>query len=386
MTGIFFYILASVLLVTAVVYVRQIAAFTKGLSKIVPGSNARRYSATILIPARNEEKNIEACVTSLLQQDYPRELYKIIVIDDQSTDRTAEIVSSIARQHNGMVLLVPVQERPEGVSPKINALRGGIGASDGEIIFTTDGDCVAPPQWLSSTMRLFQDNVGVVTGTTLFHNGNHTSPDLFGIQFLDFLSHTACAAGAIGNGKVNNCLGSNMAFRRSAFDEVGGYDSLEHLNSGDDSLLAQKMARSGKWDVRFNLDKSAAVTTAPVTTWKDFFQQRMRWAAQTGSYRPDTLIFLICSFVYYVALAVALLGSVFNASLLLLFFVAYIPKLIVDYAILKKFSALTDTAYLLRFYAKAALIHIPVILFAVLGGFFGRFDWRGRSTERSTSS
>ncbi len=379
-------ILALILLATSFVYVNTILEFTRGLLRIPSGTNKRQYSVTVLVPVRNEEANIEACIDSLLRQDYPQEHYRIVVIDDQSTDRTADIVHAIARRFQGRVSLIPVQERTSGVSPKINAFRYGIRASSGEILFTTDGDCVVSPQWISSSMKLFDENVGVVTGVTLFRNNEDTSRALFGVQFLDFLSHTACAAGAIGNGKVNNCNGSNMAFRRSAYEEVGGYDSLEHLNSGDDSLLAQKIAGTGKWKVRFNLDCNSAVTTAPVATWRAFLQQRMRWAAQTGSYRTDTLVFLVSSFIYYTALVIALLRTPFEPVCLLLFLLAYVPKLLIDFHILKKFTVLTRTEYLLRFYAKAALIHIPVVLLAVLGGYFGRFDWKGRATTRSTPS
>ncbi len=378
-----FYSLTFVLLITGFVYVRQILEFRKGLFHILPGSNERKLSVTVLVPARNEEANIGACVSSLLKQEYPHELYEIVVLDDQSTDRTAEIVNALARDSGKRLRLVPIRQKPDAVSPKINALRRGIAATKGELIFTTDGDCVVPPQWISSSVRLFEEHVGVVTGVTLLRNDNNPRHNLFGIQFLDFLSHTACAAGAIGNGKVTNCNGSNMAFRRSAYEEVSGYESLEHLNSGDDSLLAQKIADTGKWDVRFNLDRNSAVLTGPVTTWMDFLRQRMRWAAQTGSYRRDTLTFLVCSFLYYVALVISLFVSIAQPTCLLLFLLAYGPKLIVDYSILKKFTSLSDTEQLLKFYGMAAVIHIPVILIAVLGGYFGEFEWKGRSTTRA---
>lgn len=379
-------ILVFVLLFAGAVYVRQIVQFIQGLPKITPGSNSRPFSVVVLVPARNEESRIGKCITSLLRQDYPEDQYKVIVIDDQSTDRTAETVRTLAQQYPGRVSLLSVLQRHERVSPKINALRYGIRESKSDLIFTTDADCELPPQWISSSVKLFEDNVGVVTGVTLFRNDTGTPRSLFGIQFLDFLSQTACAAGAIGNDKVNNCNGSNMAFRRSVYESIGGYDSLDHLNSGDDSLLAQKIAGTGRWKVRFNLDRLSYVVTTPVSTWKEFLHQRMRWAAQTASYRRDTLFFLICSFVYYLALSITLAGSFFHAAFLVLFLTAFIPKLFVDFLILKKFTSLSCTKFLMRYYPSAALIHIPVVLIAVLGGYFGRFDWKGRVTERRSTS
>ena len=380
-----FTIVGIVLLATGFVYVRQILSFFAGLSKLQPGTNDQLLTVTVLVPARNEEDHIEACIHSLLQQDYPSDKYRVIVIDDQSEDKTAEIVRQLAQQKPDKITLLSVAERPEDVSPKINALRHGIKQSEGELIFTTDADCVAPPEWISSLVRYFEGHVGVVTGTTLLRNNNNTSPRLFGIQFLDFVSHTACAAGAIGNGKVNNCNGSNMAFRRSVYEDVGGYDSLAHLNSGDDSLLAQKIVATGAWEVRFCLDQTSFVATAPAASWRAFLQQRMRWAAQTADYRFDTLVFLISTFIYYLALIVVLLGSLANVQYLVLFVLAFIPKLWVDYRIVKRFTNSTGTEQLMRFYPLAALTHIPTIVFAVVGGFFGRFDWKGRKTARTTA-
>ena len=380
-----FTIFAVTLFVTGVVYVREITRFIKGLSKLAPGINTQQYSVVVLVPARNEERHIQACVNSLLQQDYPKDKYRIIVIDDQSTDGTAEVVRRLAQEHSKQLALLSATERPAGVSPKINALQYGIRESADDLVFTTDADCQVSSRWISSSMKYFETNVGVVTGTTLYQNSNATPPQLFGIQFLDFLSHTACAAGAIGNGKVNNCNGSNMAFRRSAYDEIGGYGSLAHLNCGDDSLLAQKIAATSRWKVRFSLDKSSFVTTAPASSWSELFHQRMRWASQTADYHPDTLVFLISSFLYYLALTAVFLGSLFHFQWIAFFVIAYVPKLLVDYIILKKFTSFSGTEHLMKFYPEAAVVHIPIILFAVFGGFFGRFKWKDRVTKRRST-
>jgi len=379
-----FIIFAFILVFTATVYVRQILKFTRGLSRLVPGGNKQSFTVAVLVPARNEEAHVESCIHSLLRQEYPKDLYRIIVIDDQSTDGTADIVRRLVRENPSRLTLLSVDQEPKEVSPKINALRFGVKESGSDLLFMTDADCEVSPEWISSTVRYFEGGVGVVTGTTLYKNNNTTSRQLFGIQFLDFLSHTACAAGAIGNGAVNNCNGSNMAIRRRAYDDVGGYDSLARLNSGDDSLLAQKISSSGTWQVRFNLDRSSFVTTGPVRTWKEFFRQRMRWAAQTANYRADALFFLVCSFFYYIVLTAVLIGSAFSPPWIMLFMIAFLPKLFVDYHILKKFTTFSGTQYLMHFYPQAALVHVPTVLVAVLGGFFGRFDWKGRATERRT--
>lgn len=379
-----FLIAALAIFLTGTVYVFSIFNFYRGLSKLRTGNAHGQPTVSVLVPARNESAHIEACLNSLVRQDYPLEKFEIIVVDDESEDDTARIVERIVSESSHRIRLLRVTAKPSEVSAKINALRLGLAGGASELVFTTDADCEVSPGWISSTVKYFEDSVGVVTGTTLFHNNNATPPLLFGIQFLDFLSHTACAAGAIGNGTVNNCNGSNMAFRRSAYDAVGGYESLAHLNSGDDSLLAQKIAATSRWEVRFNVDRSGSVRTTPAKTWNDFLQQRMRWAAQTADYRLDTLVFLASTFIFYVLLSLTLLGTVSDIRWFALFLFAFIPKVLVDREILKRFTAMSGTEELMQFYPRAALIHVPMVLLAVFGGFFGKFDWKGRSTRRRT--
>jgi cellulose synthase/poly-beta-1,6-N-acetylglucosamine synthase-like glycosyltransferase len=378
------FIIGTILGVCCTIYVREITSFYRGLSKLRAGTNTSQPFLSVLVPARNEQDAVGLCVASLLAQDYPAANFEIIVIDDQSTDNTGAIVGELCARHPSLRLL-RVVDRPASVSPKINALQFGINESRGEIIFTTDADCFVQPSWLSTCVRAFEENVGVVTGTTVFKNSQGVSPLLFGIQALDFLSHTACAAGAIGNASVNNCNGSNMAYRRSAYEQAGGYTALAHLNTGDDSLLAQRIASETSFSVRFVLDTAAQVTTFPVPTWKGFMLQRMRWAAQTSDYRTDTLPFLISTFIYYLLLLGTGAASFFDASYLVLFAVAYAPKLAVDYLILRKFTEMTQTRPLMKYYAAAAVIHIPVIFMAVTGGYFGRFEWKGRVLERANA-
>lgn len=371
-----------VLALCGVIYLREIIGFLRGLSRLNAGTNTAQPSVSVLVPARNEEASIGECVASLLAQEYPKEKLEIIVIDDQSTDRTAEIVRGFCAEHSS-VRLLHVTDRPAGVSPKINALEAGIGASHGEIIFTTDADCFVQPGWIAACMKQFEDSVGVVTGTTVFENRGDASPLLFGIQFLDFLSHTACAAGAIGNGSVNNCNGSNMAYRRAAYDRAGGYAALASMNTGDDSLLAQRIAAETPWSVGFVLDARAQVTTLPVSTWAQFFRQRMRWAAQTSDYHPETLGFLVATFLYYLLLTGTAIAAFFDPLYALLFAAGYAPKFVVDYLILRRFTGLTNTRTLLKYYIPAAVLHIPVIFIAVIGGYFAKFEWKGRAVGRA---
>jgi cellulose synthase/poly-beta-1,6-N-acetylglucosamine synthase-like glycosyltransferase len=375
-------ILSIILVILGCIYIRQIFLFINGIKKLRKGTVEFFPTITVIVPARNEEKHIGDCVKALLLQDYPKEKFTIVVVDDQSSDNTAEVVGKLAKD-SSRVRLVKVENPSHDISPKINALMLGIAHTTSDIIFTTDADCVAGPQWLSSMMKHFSPDVGIVTGTTTFYNKQQVPPLLFGVQFLDFLSQTACAAGAIGNGEVNNCNGSNMSFRRSAYDAVGGYSSLAHLNSGDDSLLAQQIVSTSQWKIRFAIEPESQVTTFPVEHWKDFLQQRMRWAVQTAHYQPATLTFLVTSFLLYILLFVLTPFSIVFFLKFPLPVIVLCGKFIIDYWILKRFTALTKTSSVLKFFFPAEIFHIPTVLLAVFGGYFGHFEWKGRTLMRA---
>ncbi len=376
-----FQVMVWSLLPLMTVYVIYIFYYSRGLSKLSGGKNMEHYFVTIIVPARNEEQNISRCLDSLLAQDYPQNKYSVIVVDDCSTDSTRTIVEKYSRNHPGKVSFIEVSQRDPSISPKINALNRGIAASSSEIIVTTDADCIASINWISSMVAHFEQGVGIVTGLTTYESSKNISKMFHGIQFLDFISYTSVGAGTIGMGKVNTCNGSNMAFYRKAFDEIHGFSSLAHLNTGDDSLLAQKIVQTKNWKIKFAIDPFSYVSTSAVDTWKDFFHQRMRWAGQTTEYPGATLFFMIPTFIMYMILFVTIPMTIVSWSIIP--WLTLGVKFSMDYFIMKKFCRITHTEYALRYFIPTAIIHIPVILFSVFGGFFGQFTWKERTISRA---
>lgn len=383
MTEVSNHLLPFIVIVLLIVYLSYLSVYSSGLLKLTKGNNLSQESVTVIIAARNEEHTIGKCLESLCSQKYPRDNYSIIVVDDGSIDATREIIERYGARHSPTVRLISISDRPAGISPKINALSQAMKIADGSIIMTTDADCVVTPEWISSTMRYFDENTGVVTGVTTYDTHKAPSPVFGGMQFLDFISYTAVGAGAIGNGNVILCNGSNMAFRRKAFDEAGGFASLKHLNTGDDSLLGQLITRSKKWSGRFNIDPEAAVTTYPVSSVGEFFSQRMRWAGQTTEYPAAVLFFMICSFLMFTILFFWIPVSLFVWSPLP--WTVLVVKSIVDYNVMKRFCTITHTDRALKYFIPTAVIHIPVILVSVVGGFFLQFRWKDQTVRRTAA-
>ncbi len=274
---------------------------------------------------------------------------------------------------------------PPGISPIVYTMNEAIKQTSSEIVLRTDADCVVGPKWISSLVRQFDENVGIITGVTLVERTRTISSLFFGFQRIDLFSQTAIAAGAIGTNAPINCNGSNMGFRRAAFDEVGGFGSIATINSGSDSLLAQKIAASPRWKMRFAFGPETHVLTLPVTTWGQLLQQRMRWAGHTPHYRTSTVVFLVASFLLYLLVFLFTPVSVFFFPMAALPMAVLLVKFIVDYWIISKFSKLTNVAGMMEYFFVAEVIHFPLILTAVFGSFFGSFEWKGRRMKREIS-
>ena len=124
------------------------------------------------------------------------------------------------------------------------AIRYGIEQSIGDIIVTTDADCIYADDWLSSLVSNFEDSVGFVSGPVEFKdNGNVFSK----LQKLEFAGLIFTGAGLIGAGKPTICNAANIAYRKKAFDEVNGFEYDMDLSSGDDELLMQKIAQDTEY-------------------------------------------------------------------------------------------------------------------------------------------
>jgi len=179
---------------------------------------------SVVVPALNEEKYIGQCLSALRAQNYPRELYEIIVVDNASTDRTAQI----ARRFGVKV----VYEAERGVA---RARHRGAHEARGEIIAGTDADTIAPPTWLEVIARAFRrdEALGAVTGPILLHDGNS-----FERWAARRVSNPATRISfAVGRGAI---VGNNYAVRTRDYWRVGGFNTA--LFSAEDIDLGARLS------------------------------------------------------------------------------------------------------------------------------------------------
>ncbi|HYH55477.1 MAG TPA: glycosyltransferase, partial [Anseongella sp.] len=150
----------SVLLTVA--YLVIVGSFIRGWNRLKEPAAPRKDFSTrvsVLIAARNEEQAIGRCLNAVFSQEYPPHLLEVIVIDDHSTDRTAEVAAVFGRPGPGRpeFRLIKMNERKPINSYKKKAIARAIEVARGELIVTTDADCWMGPRWLATVVTAYEE-------------------------------------------------------------------------------------------------------------------------------------------------------------------------------------------------------------------------------------
>jgi cellulose synthase/poly-beta-1,6-N-acetylglucosamine synthase-like glycosyltransferase len=279
---------------------------------------------SVIIPARNEEKHISTVLKSLARQDYPRECFEVIVMNDRSADMTAQMAEGWGPLFKNFGLL-KVEHCPDSLYGKQHAIDIGVRAAQGEFIVQTDADCRLAPDFLKAYANVF------VEGTDFAFSWTEIRParGLFALlQAADLMFLMAVAAAFARLGLPLSCMGNNIGFLKKRYEELGGYPGLGASLVEDYQLLTA--FRKQRWQVRFIAVRDAMVASLPKEHWADFFFQRMRWARGAAVINlPVNLVTLpVLAANTWTAGIILFLTSVGLSAVLIAFF-----KLLCDFAL-----------------------------------------------------
>lgn len=182
---------------------------------------------TLIIPARNEEGNIKRCLTSFINQSYPEDKYKIIVVDDNSSDNTAAIVEKLQGEHSN-VHLVKTTELPQGWTGKNSACRTGVENAEGEWYCFVDADVTAERELMERAVYFAEKEDTDLLSLSPFQELTDLPERLFlpGI-FLSIASSVDFTDVNDPEKPESMANGQFMLFRKSAYETIGGHETIK---------------------------------------------------------------------------------------------------------------------------------------------------------------
>ena len=344
-------------------------------------------SVSVVISARNEEKNISLCITSLLNQSYPAHLFEIIIVDDHSVDSTVDIIESFRQANITLIKLADFDGGKKLNSYKKKAVETGIGLAKGSLIVTTDADCIVKKQWLATIASYYEDTGSVFIAAPVVYadpaSNDSNIKKIFKIfQSLDFMSLQGITGASVYKKIHNMCNGANLAYEKSVFYEVKGFEGIDNIASGDDMLLMHKIEKKYPGKIGYIKSTNVIVQTQPSQNLREFVNQRIRWASKADRY-PDIKITTVLFLVYFLNAWILFLGvySIFYPKGIYLLILLFAVKTITELFFLLPVAKFFGKQKLLWWFLPSQPFHIIYTLVAGWLGKFGSYTWKERKVK-----
>ena len=369
-------ILLNIVLIITALYLIIIAAFTFGLynlkEKFYSFNKKNITKVSVLIAARNEEKNIEKLLQTIYNQTFPKELYEVIIVDDHSEDDTRIKVNNFINNHKDINIRL-LEATSEG---KKKAISQALHNAENELIMVTDADCELNSKWIETVVAFYQDKkCKMILAPVLLSPANNLFEKM---QVLEHLSLIASTAGSANIGFPVMCNGANMAYERISALEV---EKLRHdfnITSGDDMfLLEQFVKKYGSKNVKFLQNKSAIVKTKACKNIKEFIRQRRRWVSKSKSYTNSKIILTALVVLFFNLSIVSLfLSAFFIPALWSLYILLTLLKFFIDFPILKNITNFMNQGKILKWTLPLEFIYPFYAVFTAISGLLLKVNWK----------
>ena len=269
-----FYILFSFLLL----YTAMLGWLASGFlrtKRFTPKEKFLQQPVTIIICARNEEKNIGLCLLSVLKQDYTHGRIQLILINDASSDATVQRAENIL---NGSGLNYRIISNAQQKGKK-QSISYAMQFANNPLIILRDADTFTPSlKWLQAISDFQQEhNPDMIIAPVAIANN-------FGsLWALQAIENNILAMAACGSAFYNRpflCSGANLIFTKAVFERVNGYNSHMHIASGDDVLFLEDVKKIPGAKIGYLKSENAIVHTYPCFSLRQLLNQKIRWASK----------------------------------------------------------------------------------------------------------
>ena len=363
------------LTVLALVYVARLLYFLVGFKREMRRWTSNHYVPliSIIIPARNEEQNLERCLASIMRVDYPPDRLEVIVVNDRSSDRTGEVLDRFASQYSNVLPLHRTDaDAVDNLRGKAGALQFGIDRSHGEIILMTDADCTVSPTWPRAiTAQFANDHVGLVSGLTSVEG----STFLERTQDVEWTYMQAMACGGVGNHHPLGCFGNNLAVRRDVFVGLGGYRGID-FSVTEDMALQHAVFDAGH-EIRFFIHPSISVVTRPADSLMEYIRQRHRWVRGGIGLGARGAIFVLTSLALWSGLVMTAIAGLWWWFA---FFIAL--RVIADTVLISGAAISVGRRRVIPVIIPALLLLSPTEIFLPILAAMPTVKWKGQIFKR----
>ncbi|MBK7818356.1 MAG: glycosyltransferase [Sphingobacteriaceae bacterium] len=286
----------------------------------------QKQKISVVIAARNEEGKIRQCISSIIDQDFPKQLLEIIIVDDASTDNTfkeaAEVLSSSGIEHR----LIQNQQH----LGKKQSLKLAIEQSNSEILICRDADTVTVSNnWLSSIVNYMTvtKKEFVICPIAI----DHKKGILSSLQETEMaiLSLFTISSAYFNTPFLAN--GANLAFTKKLFYATGAYQEHLHIASGDDIFFLEKVKRMDVNKIGYLKNTDAIVYTYPEKRLSGLIHQKIRWSSKL--FKNPSVINWLSALIISVsnfAWIGALFYAIFNPQNLPVSLIFILSKLLID--------------------------------------------------------
>ncbi|HOJ38542.1 MAG TPA: glycosyltransferase [Ignavibacteriales bacterium] len=251
-------------------------------------NNFEFLNFSIVVAAKNEENNIENLLLSLKSQNYPKDKFEIIIVDDNSSDKTYEIVCEFAK-NNPELKIKPIKATKKKLPAKKGALEIGIANSSFEHILITDADCYAEKDWLISMSKAFSNGADIIIGKAPFFNNQNF---IFKISIYENLKTFIVSHFAISLNLAYTATARNFGYTKDIYKQINGYRNTLDTISGDDDLFIREATKINA-KIKGLYYNNSCVYSNSKATLKEYYLQKARHTSTSFHYLPKHQIFLL---------------------------------------------------------------------------------------------
>lgn len=246
--------------------------------------NEKLPPVSVIICARNEEKNLIKNLPKIFEQDYPE--FQVVVVNDRSWDETQDVLGAYQKKYDNLHVINIPDNNSHRAGKKLAVTLGVKGAKYEHLLFT-DADCVPnSSNWISKMATSFQSK-SMVLGYSPYEKKKGFLNKLIrfdtvqiGVQYLSF-----ALAGLPYMG-----VGRNMSYKKELFWSVSGFKSHYHIPSGDDDLFVNQVGKKSTVEIVF--EPESQMTSAPKESYADWWHQKRRHLTTAKHYKFSHKFFL----------------------------------------------------------------------------------------------